>query len=275
MADIADCETLLVTMAAAALYPNGTSQPSAVVAPCKIYPGWPNSTQLDADLLAGVVNVSVFPVEGSSAKAPLILDNPQMIVAPVHGLTASVSNQSVTITGTPTTGEFATIIADDKHAYSSAGVSSAAILSALLTAAQVDYPSAALSGSTITIPAASIQARLGAPATLGNVVHKQKQSFRITIWAPTEALRSATAAVVDVALKRVNVVTFPDTSKGIMTYERTLITDNMERTVCYRRDLVFSIEYATLDTFQAVEITTVGVSGDSVPATYFGVSATT
>ena len=110
---------------------------------------------------------------------------------------------------------------------------------------------------------------------LGNVVHKQKQSFRITIWAPTEALRSATAAVVDVALKRVNVVTFPDTSKGIMTYERTLITDNMERTVCYRRDLVFSIEYATLDTFQAVEITTVGVSGDSVPATYFGVSATT
>ena len=275
MADIADCETLLVTMAAAALYPNGTSQPSAVVAPCKIYPGWPNSTQLDADLLAGVVNVSVFPVEGSSAKAPLILDNPQMIVAPVHGLTASVSNQSVTITGTPTTGEFATIIADDKHAYSSAGASSAAILSALLAAAQVDYPGASLSGPTLTIPAVSIQARLGAPATLGNVVHKQKQSFRVTIWAPTEALRSATAAVVDVALKRVNVVTFPDTSKGIMTYERTLITDNMERSVCYRRDLVFSIEYATLEAFQAVEVTTVGVSGNSVPASYFGVSATT
>lgn len=275
MADIADCETLLVTMAAAALYPNGTSQPSAVVAPCKIYPGWPNSTQLDADLLAGVVNVSVFPVEGSSAKAPLILDNPQMIVAPVHGLTASVSNQSVTITGTPTTGEFATIIADDKHAYSSAGASSAAILSALLTAAQGDYPSASLSGPTLTIPAASIQARLGAPATLGNVVHKQKQSFRITIWASTEALRSATAAVVDVALKRVNVVTFPDTSKGIMTYERTLITDNMERSVCYRRDLVFSIEYATLDTYPAVEVTTVGVSGGAVPAGYFAVSTTT
>ena len=274
MADISDCETLLVNMIAAALYPLGTSQPSAVVAPCKVYPGWPNSTALDADLRAGTVNVSVFPVEGSSGLAPLTLDNPQVIVQPVHGLTVTVANQSVTITGTPTTGEFVTIVADKKRAYSSGATSASAILTALLTSAQTDDPAASLSGSTLTIPAASLQARIGAPATVGNVVHRQKQSFRITIWAPTEPLRTSAASIIDVALKRVNVVTLPDTSKAILTYERTLVSDLMERAVCYRRDLVFALEYATLDTYSAVEVTTVGVSGTAIPTGYFGVSTT-
>ncbi len=275
MADISDASTLLVNMATAALYPNGTGQASAIGADCKIFPGWPNSTALDADLRAGLVNVSVFPVQGSTANAPLTLDNPQMIVGPVHGLTATVNNQSVTLTGTPSTGEFLTIVADKKHAYSASGASAAAILATLLTAAQVDYPSASLSGSTLTIPSAYLVARLGAPATLANVTHRQKQAFWLTVWAPSEALRSAAASTIDVALKMVNTVTFPDTSKGILTFDRTIITDLMERAICYRRDLVFNLEYATLDTYQAVEVTTVGVSGVNVPTSYFPVSATT
>lgn len=261
MADISDCSALLVNMATAALYPNGTGQDSAIGAAAYIYPGWPNSTKLDADLRAGAVHVSVFPLQGSTAKAPLTLDNPQVVVPAVHGLTASVVNQSVTITGAPGPGEFVTIVADNKHFYSAPGASASAVLSALLTAAQVDYPTASLSGSTLTIPAHNLVARIGATATMANVIHRQKQAFNITVWAPSDAIRSSCASVVDVALKKVNTVTFPDTSQGILTFDRTLITDLMERALCYRRDLVFNLEYATLDTFQAVEVTTVSTSG--------------
>lgn len=251
-------------MATAALYPNGTGSPSAIGAPCKIYPGWPNSTALDADLRAGTVHVSVFPLQGSTAKAPLTLDNPQIIVAPVHGLTASVSNTAITITGTPTTGEFATIVADDTHVYSAPGATAAAILAALLAAAQVNYPGASLAGSTLTFPTSRLVVRIGAPATVGNVLHRQKQAFNLTTWAPSDALRTSCASLIDIALKKVNTVTFPDTSQGLLTFDRTLVSDLMERAICYRRDLVFNLEYATLDIYQAVEVTTVGASGFSV-----------
>lgn len=274
MADLSDAAALIVNMATAALYPNGAGQPSAIDAPCKIYPGWPNSTALDADLRNGDVHVSVFPVQGSTSKAPLTLDNPQVIVAPVHGLTAAVASQSITLAGMPTTGEFLTIVADRKRIYSASGASAAAIMSALLAAAQVDYPGASLSGSTLTIPAVYLDVRIGAPATLANVTHRQKQAFYITVWAPSDALRTLAASLIDVALKKVNVVTFSDTSTGLLTFDRTIVSDLMQRAICYRRDLVFNLEYATLDTFQGVEITTVGVSGNTIPAGYFGVSST-
>jgi hypothetical protein len=261
MADLSDASTLLVNMAAAALYPNGTGQASAIVAPVKIYPGWPISTALDADLRAGTVNVSVFPMQSSIALAPQTLDNPQVIVPPVYGLVASVANvltgNTLTLTGTPNAGEFVTLIADNRNVYTSSQTTAAAILGDLLAQASVNYPSGSLVGPTLTIPANPLVARIGGVATLGNSVHRQKQSFMLTVWAPSEALRSAAAMIIDVALKRVNIVTFPDTSNGLLTFERTLVSDKMEHALCYRRDLIFGIEYATLDTYQGVEITTI------------------
>ena len=274
MADLSDASALLVNMVATTLYPFGASQP-AIGAPCKIYPGWPNSTALDADLRSGIVHVSVFPAQGSTAKAPLTLDNPWMVSPPVHGMTASVVNQTITLTGAPRGGEVVTIVADYRHVYSATGPTAAAILSTLLGSLQLSYPAATLSGSTLTIPAAYLVVRIGAQAMMANVVHRQKQAFWITVWAPSEDLRSACASAIDVALKRVNVVTFPDTSTGLLTFDRTMVSDLMERAICYRRDLVFNLEYATLDTYPAVEVTTVGVSGGAVPASYFAVSTTT
>ena len=222
MADISDASVLLVNMATAALYPYGAGQPSIIGAGCKIYPGWPNSTALDADLRLGIVHVSVFPVQGSTAKAPLTLDNPHIVAAPIHGMTATVGDQSVTLAGTPTPGEFVTIIADNRHIYSASGATVAANLVTLLTAAQVDYPGASLTGSTLAIPALPLVARIGAPATVANVTHRQKQSFYVTIWAPSDALRTTCASLIDVALKKVNIVTFPDTSTGLLTFDRTM-----------------------------------------------------
>ena len=62
MADVIDVLNALTTLCTSTLYPNGTSNPVSPVnsATTRIYPGWPDSTQLDTDLDNGVVTVSVF-----------------------------------------------------------------------------------------------------------------------------------------------------------------------------------------------------------------------
>ena len=58
---IADVRVALVAAVKAALFPNGTSQPSISGTAIKVYEGWPGSASLNIDLAAGTTNVSVFP----------------------------------------------------------------------------------------------------------------------------------------------------------------------------------------------------------------------
>lgn len=61
MADMTDVADALVTLIAAAMYPNGIGQPSVVETPIKVFQGWPTPQTLDKDFAAGVVDISVFP----------------------------------------------------------------------------------------------------------------------------------------------------------------------------------------------------------------------
>jgi hypothetical protein len=60
MADISDIQTQLTRIIAAAIYPAGTSGASAAGVKVKVYPGWPLPAQLDKDITAGMVNVSIW-----------------------------------------------------------------------------------------------------------------------------------------------------------------------------------------------------------------------
>ena len=117
MADESDVETALVTLCSAALYPNGTNSPSAPGPDCRIYRGWPNSAALDADLTAGRINVSVFPVPRHARTTTRYTQARSGIRAqPV--LTASVSGTSVTFGGTADLGQVAGVLVDGQsYAY--------------------------------------------------------------------------------------------------------------------------------------------------------------
>ena len=62
MADLSDVMTALARQVGDALYPTGTANPVSPVnsAQTKIFPGWPSDTQINADLVAGYVTVSVY-----------------------------------------------------------------------------------------------------------------------------------------------------------------------------------------------------------------------
>src|SRR5947209_3769442 len=100
MADLSDIEAVLVSAVTQALYPNGTAGPSAAGQPCRIFRGWPSRHNLDADLRAGVVNISVYPL-GPEQDVTRYTTDWQELPSPPVRLTMAVAGHTVTIGGTP------------------------------------------------------------------------------------------------------------------------------------------------------------------------------
>lgn len=285
MADIEDISTYLLNAATAAVYPSGSAGPSVVPAPpgyaspmdVRLYKGWPIADQLDLDVQGLTVlgaahgsppiprtngpcaNVSVFPLYDMTATPYQIYNNETYIITPpVYGLTVAASGGQVTITGTPSVGEYVSILADRQFIFSSGGASSADVLGALLAAAQAHYPAATLVGNTLTIPFGyQFDVRQGAVGTLGYVTHRQSHMVAVTVWAPNQAARLALAQAIDNYVKRSIVVAMPDTTQAKIVYSRTRVIDDMQNTSVYRRDLIYACEYATVFEFPGTVITSV------------------
>jgi hypothetical protein len=271
VADISDVETALLTMAGAAVYPNGYASPSITGNAISIFRGWPNPTDLDAAVKAGTGMVSVFTKPaGSSSGVFQILNEDYLVVPPVHGMTiSSISNGAVTVMGAPTSGEYLTIIVEGRNAYSRFGSDLPTILSAIAADASAAYPGISVfalggtslpmwsssSGGGIQFPTDRLQAHIGSPAVKGRVTHRQKVSVVVTAWEPDPNNRDLIAKTVDAAIKAVNRLTFPDTSQGLLRGEGFIQVDAEQPAGVYRRDLLYSCEYATLQTYTAYEIT--------------------
>lgn len=295
MADLSDISTYFYQQAVLALYPNGTpaiGQPTASTIAgmdVLIYEGWPIPEALDLDLTGRMLNassqtvarpggpranVSIFPMIGTGIKIYQIQDEVKIIVPPVFGLTIvqgmAASNFTITITGTPGATEFVTIELDQFYIVSTGGNTAAAILAAL--AAQINalgkpaggfYSaySASVNGNVLTIAgAAYCITRAGSQGTLGNVTHRQQDHVMVTAWCPDHVTRSKICSAIDILIKHNLRVTMPDTSDALIVYSRTNTTDELEGRACYRRDLIYCADYATVEQFPGTVITSVSTS---------------
>src|SRR5580658_9745114 len=100
MADISDVESALLSLLTQMAYPSGTSAPSAVLDSggkphnVQLYRGWPVPDQLDTDMAAGTVDVSIFPtrVETNVTRYGLDYEPLRPFPAPTLTLTATSSN---------------------------------------------------------------------------------------------------------------------------------------------------------------------------------------
>jgi len=301
MADLSDVTAYLASAVAPFVYPNGASSPSIAPVPpntptqtftqpmdVRIYEGWPVSDQLDLDLAGKVLrknpdgtstailrpngpcaNVSVFPMLGASYTPYQIQDHTYTVVPPAINLTVTASGQpgagntQLTVTGTPANGEYVTVDADRQFTFSATGTTASAILTALLAQAQVQYPSASLSGSILSIPASySFEVRQGGVGVLGKATHRECQMIMITVWAPDHNTRSVLSKAIDGGLKQNIVVTLSDNTQAKITYARTRQSDDSQNVSLYRRDMIFEVEYATLQTFPGYVVTSVNVAVD-------------
>ncbi len=99
--------------------------------------------------------------------------------------------------------------------------------------------------------------RVGAPYTVGQLLHRQRQQIRVTVFAPTDADRTAIAAPIDILFKQNLHLTFPDTSQGQMTFMNVIEDDKSEKLGNYRRGLVYEVCYGTFNKYTAYSVTSV------------------
>ena len=277
MADLSDLTAYLATTAANAVYPNGTSSASVVDMDCRIYEGWPIPDQLDLDMAGQmmnsatppvaatrpggpVANVSIFPAPGA-VEVYQIQDYTYTITAPAINVSSTVSGDTITVSGQVAAGEFMTLVCDDAFVYSAGGATTAAMLQALATAAQANYPAASATATTLTVPVShALVVRHGGSGVQGKVTHRQKHSVMVTVWAPNRIVRNELAGAIDNAIKQTIKVAMPDTSQAIIRYNRTLVNDTQQSEGIYRRDLIYDVEYATVEQFTGVVITSTTMS---------------
>ncbi|MFC4526413.1 hypothetical protein ISN76_12925 [Dyella halodurans] len=278
MADVIDVMNALVATMAQVIYPNGTAQPPSTGLQTVIYPGWPQSSQLDADLAGfsngkgGRIHVTVY-ASGNEKNTTRYSNDWQTLSVPNPTLTASIAGQTVTIGGTVSTPQnMALLVNGAGYTYA---VQPADTLTSIATALAALVPGASNTGPVITFPAtARIQAaRVGGVGTAFREVRRQQRLFQVTIWADTQADRETTAQAIDVPLAATEFLTMSDGTAARIIYQSSRLDDMTQKANLYRRDLTYLVEYATTQTAQATQVVMTqenihtGVSGSSATTT--------
>jgi hypothetical protein len=259
VADQSDVETVLTTLISGVLYPNGTGSPSAVGPACRIYRGWPNPSALDADLAAGVVNVTVYPrngVERNTSRYPRLW---QTLTPPVHTLAVSVLNNVITVSGTIATPQNVVVFVGQTDIFVYAVQSNdtlTTIATAVATLIAASYAGTSNVGAVITVGSTgkALTARIASTGTSIMELKRQQKEFLIIAWTNTPAMRDTVTSLVDAQLSSNVRILLPDGTYGTLIYARSLINDAPEKELLYRRDLVYMVDYATTQSRTDYEI---------------------
>lgn len=283
MADSTDVETILVSMASAALYPNGTGQASSAGVAVQCFRGWPTPQAQQNALANNFVNLSVVArdgVEHNTTRYPLVW---QTVTPPAHTLTVIVNGNVVTIGGTVEVPQNVIVLIGGtlykkQFVYAvQQNDTLTSIAAAIATLINVAFPGTTSSGPAVTIASPMpVIARVASQGTIAQEVGRQKKSFQISVWAPpcnvkssdADLWRTQVAKIVDLALRPVIRIVMPDQFFAHLIYDRTITIDKAQADGLYRRDLFYWVEYATTITQNAYEI---GVMQNTLQA---GVSPT-
>lgn len=248
MSDLSDVETTLVNLVASAVYPNGTSQPSIANCNVRVYRGWPNPTNLDADLAAGNVNINIVASPGMERNTTRFPIDWQTESINTPTLTLTVSGNTVIVGGTnsliPTT---AMVINDNVgYAYS---VQSGDTLAYIATQIASLIEGATVTGETITIGfPVNLKANLSVTGISVQEVKRQERGFRIMIYAPSDAIRNIIASAVDLYLASNYSIVMSDGFYARLKYHSTIQGDQFEKANNFKRDLIYLVDYATTNT---------------------------
>ena len=247
MADISDVEDAIANIITDILYPEGSSQASIVGALCRVYRGWPNAGTLNGDLSAGVVNVTVMSDNESGRTTTRYLPEWQTDTV-VPGIVASSSGQTITISGSPALGDVAGVLVDGSaFAYRiQEGDTTFSVASNLALTIQTSHQALA-QGFTIVVPGAgSIMARAVTDQATSFESRRQEKDVRIVCWCAAPPIRDTVGAAIDAAMNRLSFLVLADNTCARIVYRSTASYDQAQNSLLYRRDIVYSIEYATI-----------------------------
>ena len=259
MADEIDVQDTLVALIAQAVYPQGTGAASVASAPVKVFAGWPNAQQLDDDLRAGVQPISVYTrpeVSNTTRQGREWI--PLAVVTPTIALT--VVGQAITVSGTPPeTGKTFNVVAlVNGHACVYAVTASdtpTSIATALSTLINAVASGTSNIGAVITLPGTAVinSVRVGNTGTMLQVIRTENRLYQVVIWASTPDYRRALVKVLNEALSDIARLTLPDTSMARIIYKGGQADDGQQKDLLYRRDMLFTVDFATTKTTDATQ----------------------
>jgi hypothetical protein len=276
MADQSDVEQALVARIVTALYPAGADAGSVVGATCRVYRGWPNAAALDADLGANRVNVTVFP-DGAGGRNTTrwpdqFTDAPSVAAA----LSVLVAGSTATIFGSAAAGQVVGLMVDTQTVAHRTTDGDTPELVAAILAAMIGNPAdgrgrpVQVAGASLTIPGAGLLlGRVVADQSVLSETRRQCQPFRISAWCSNASSRDSVCAAVDGALAGLAFIDLPDGTAGNLRYLSTTDFDQSLNARLYRRDLLYSVDYATTQTqtLPSMLFGTVTIAADGGPVT--------
>lgn len=254
MADLSDVEKTVVTIVGNILVPGGVPVLSY---PVKIYRGFPSATKLDPDLQAGISHVCVNEAAGYSRQIAGYIDQPTDSPG-IKTLTVAISGAArniVTFVGSANASQIAGIKVNGV-AYGYAVLANdtpstvAAALAALSIAGGVT-PS--ISGPVLTFAnGVRLDARTGAVGTSVLLPRYMASGIRIMVFAFSPDARDVICSYIDSQFAANNrFITLPDGQSSHMCWRNTYSDDMPQKELCWRRDLLYTVEYATSLTVNA------------------------
>lgn len=253
MADLSDVEAALVQVTGSALYPNGATQPGAVPGhDSRVFRGWPVADQLDADIASGLSSVCITTKPGVTTNTTRFLDSWQEMPTPPSTMTVALSysgtRRVATFSGVGMAGMRAGIVCNAR--VYSVNVSAGDGPSLVATRLAAVVPGAGAFGASITVPgpARDFDAGISVPGVARREARRVKQAFTITVWSPNPECRDAVSALVDGKLGALDWIPLSDGSEGRIQFTGQSVLDDPSRSGVYRRDMDWSVEYATYET---------------------------
>lgn len=79
-------------------------------------------------------------------------------------------------------------------------------------------------------------------------VRRETRQFQITVWAPCFDKRDPLASAIDAALSATARLTLADGSTALLSYAGSVQHDEAQKAAIYRRDLLYAVNYATVQT---------------------------
>lgn len=243
MADQSDVETAVAALVAGFLYPNGTAAESAVGFGCRVYRGWPQRVALDADLAAGLAHLSVVAGASGQRTTTRYPDEWRMTRHRTPTLVATAAVGNVMFSGDAAVGQLAGVeVGGVAYVHRTVAGDTPTSVVAKLAAM---LPGAGAVGAVLDLPGVLPLARVVADQTGSRETRRQLQAFRVVCWTATPGSRDVLASFVDGALSAVDFIGLTDGSAGRLRFVSSGLSDRARDAGVYRRDLLYSVDYAT------------------------------
>jgi hypothetical protein len=247
MADLSDVEISILACVTGYVYPNGMDAPNSIGPACRIYRGWPMSASLNADLAAGRVNITISPDSHPGRTTTRYAPEWSVNSLPC-GLTATIVGCRLTFSGTITSSVAVGLRVDNKtYIYRPPMTDTVDLVAAVIASRVQQDQIALLSGATITIPGATtLVVRIAPDGVTFQELRRQERQVRVICWCSSPSVRDIASSVVDTGLAGQPFIVLEDGSRARITYEGTLVYDQSQNALLYRRDLLYMAEYPTM-----------------------------